>query len=70
MPGKSLTQQLPYFFDFASRFRVEKDGRQHPPRTDVRQRRLVACESRSHVLDAWEQPNLATLSARSVVLYE
>lgn len=59
MPGKSLTQGLPYFFDEVLALRVEKDSE------GVTQRALM-CDSdglwlakdRSGKLDMWEVPDL------------
>lgn len=62
MPGKSLTQMLPYFYDSVFALRVEKDaeGNTH---------RALMCDSdglwvakaRSTKLDAWEQPDLGAI---------
>lgn len=65
MPGKSLTQQLPYFFDFVFPLRVEKD-------TDGKTQRalmtdsdgLWLAKSRSHLLDSWESPDLGAIIAK------
>ena len=62
MPGKSLTQGLPYFFDEVLALRVEKDGE------GVTQRALM-CDSdglwlakdRSGKLEAWEAPDLGAI---------
>ena len=62
MPGKSLTQGLPYFFDEVLSLRVEKDAE------GVTQRALM-CDSdgiwlakdRSGRLDAWESPDLGAI---------
>lgn len=62
MPGKSLTQGLPYFFDEVLALRVEKDA------DGVTQRALM-CDSdgvwlakdRSGKLDAWEAPDLGAI---------
>lgn len=62
MPGKSLTQGLPYFFDEVLALRVEKDAE------GVTQRALM-CDSdgvwlakdRSGKLDAWEAPDLGAI---------
>ena len=59
MPGKSLTQGLPYFFDEVLALRVERDA------AGVTQRALM-CDSdgiwlakdRSGKLEAWEAPDL------------
>ena len=62
MPGKSLTQGLPYFFDEVLALRVERDGE------GVTQRALM-CDSdglwlakdRSGKLEAWEAPDLGAI---------
>lgn len=65
MPGKSLTQGLPYFFDEVLALRVEKDA------DGVTQRALM-CDSdglwlakdRSGKLDMWEAPDLGAIIAK------
>ena len=62
MPGKSLTQGLPYFFDEVLALRVERDAE------SVTQRALM-CDSdglwlakdRSGKLEAWEAPDLGEI---------
>ncbi len=62
MPGKSLTQGLPYFFDEVLALRVEKDG-------DGNTQRALMCDGdglwlakdRSGKLDAWEAPDLGAI---------
>lgn len=62
MPGKSLTQGLPYFFDEVLALRVEKDA-------DGATQRAIMCDSdglwaakdRSGRLDAWEAPDLGAI---------
>jgi len=62
MPGKSLTQGLPYFMDLVLALRVEKDA-------DGMTQRALMCDSdgvwlakdRSGKLDAWEAPDLGAL---------
>lgn len=62
MPGKSLTQGLPYFFDEVLALRVERDAE------GVTQRALM-CDSdgvwlakdRSGKLEAWETPDLGAI---------
>jgi len=62
MPGKSLTQGLPYFFDEVLALRVEKDAE------GVTQRALM-CDSdgvwlakdRSGKLESWEAPDLGAI---------
>jgi phage nucleotide-binding protein len=62
MPGKSLTMQLPYFFDEVLALRVEKDAE------GVAQRALMcdgdglwSAKDRSGRLDMWEQPDLGAV---------
>jgi phage nucleotide-binding protein len=65
MPGKSLTQGLPYFFDEVLALRVERDAE------GVTQRALM-CDSdglwlakdRSGKLDMWEAPDLGAIIAK------
>ena len=65
MPGKSLTQGLPYFFDEVMALRVEKDAE------GVSQRALM-CDSdglwlakdRSGKLGQWEAPDLGAIIAK------
>lgn len=65
MPGKSLTQGLPYFFDEVLALRVEKDA-------DGATQRALMCDSdgiwlakdRSGRLDAWEAPDLGAIIAK------
>lgn len=62
MPGKSLTQGLPYFFDEVLALRVERDA-------DGNSQRAIMCDSdglwlakdRSGKLDAWESPDLGEI---------
>jgi hypothetical protein len=62
MPGKSLTQGLPYFFDEVLALRVERDAE------GVTQRAIM-CDSdglwlakdRSGKLSAWEAPDLGAI---------
>ena len=62
MPGKSLTQGLPYFFDEVLALRVERDA-------DGNAQRAIMCDSdglwlakdRSGKLDAWESPDLGEI---------
>lgn len=65
MPGKSLTQQLPYFFDFVFPLRVERDAEgttQRALMTDSDG--LWLAKSRSHLLDAWEPADLGAIIAK------
>lgn len=62
MPGKSLTQQLPYFFDFVFPLRVERDAEGKTQRALMTDSDgLWLAKSRSHKLDAWEAPDLGVL---------
>lgn len=62
MPGKSLTQQLPYFFDEVLALRVERDA-------EGNTQRALMCDSdgiwlakdRSGKLGAWEAPDLGEI---------
>ena len=62
MPGKSLTQGLPYFFDLILALRVERDA-------DGNAQRAIMCDSdglwlakdRSGKLNAWEAPDLGEI---------
>jgi phage nucleotide-binding protein len=62
MPGKTLTQGLPYFFDEMFALRVERDAE------GVAQRALLCqpdglwyAKDRSGVLDTWESPDLGAI---------
>lgn len=62
MPGKTLTQGLPYFFDEMFALRVERDAE------GVAQRALLCqpdglwyAKDRSGVLDMWEMPDLGAI---------
>jgi hypothetical protein len=65
MPGKSLTQGLPYYVDECFALRVERDS-------DGNAYRGLMCQSdgvwsakdRSGKLDAWEAPDLGTIIAK------
>lgn len=65
MPGKSLSMQIPYFFDLLLALRVEKD------QEGVAQRALM-CDSdgiwqakdRSGKLEQWEAPDLGAIIAK------
>jgi phage nucleotide-binding protein len=65
MPGKSLTQGLPYFFDEVLALRVERDAE------GVTQRALMCdgdglwtAKDRSGKLDMWEAPDLGAIIAK------
>ena len=65
MPGKSLTQALPYLFDEVLALRVERDA-------EGQAQRAIMCDSdgvwlakdRSGKLDAWEAPDLGAIIAK------
>ena len=62
MPGKSLTQQLPYFFDFVFPLRVEKDAEGHTQRAIMTDGDgLWLAKSRSRSLSVWESPDLGAI---------
>lgn len=62
MPGKSLTQQLPYFFDFCFPLRVERDADGNTQRAMMTDSDgLWLAKSRSHHLDQWEAPDLGAI---------
>ena len=62
MPGKSLTQQLPYFFDFCFPLRVERDADGNAQRAMMTDSDgLWLAKSRSHHLDQWEAPDLGAI---------
>ncbi len=62
MPGKSLSMQIPYFFDLLLALRVEKDA-------EGLSQRALMCDSdgiwqakdRSGKLDTWEAPDLGAI---------
>lgn len=65
MPGKSLTQALPYLFDEVLALRIERDA-------DGAVQRALMCESdglwlakdRSGKLEAWEAPDLGAIISK------
>jgi hypothetical protein len=65
MPGKSLTQGLPYFFDEVLALRVERDAENNT-------QRALMCDSdgvwlakdRSGKLESWEAPDLGAIIAK------
>lgn len=62
MPGKSLTQQLPYFFDFVFPLRVEKDADGNTQRAIMTDSDgLWQAKSRGQGLSVWEAPNLGAI---------
>lgn len=62
MPGKSLTQQLPYFFDFVFPLRVEKDAEGKTQRAIMTDSDgLWLAKSRSRNLDQWEAHDLGAI---------
>lgn len=65
MPGKSLTQGLPYFFDEVLALRVEKDAEGNTQRALMCDSDgLWAAKDRSGKLDAWEAPDLGAIIAK------
>ena len=65
MPGKSLTQQIPYFFDFVFPLRVERDAEGKTQRALMTDSDgLWLAKSRSHLLDTWEAPDLGAIIAK------
>ena len=62
MPGKSLTQGLPYFFDEVLALRVEKDAEGAPQRALMSDSDgLWLAKDRSGKLGAWETPDLGAI---------
>lgn len=62
MPGKSLTQQLPYFFDFVFPLRVEKDANGDTQRAIMTDSDgLWQAKSRGQGLSVWEAPDLGAI---------
>lgn len=62
MPGKSLTQQLPYFFDFVFPLRVEKDANGNTQRAIMTDSDgLWQAKSRGQGLSVWEAPDLGAI---------
>lgn len=62
MPGKSLTQQLPYFFDFVFPLRVERDAEGKTQRAIMTDSDgLWLAKSRSRNLAQWEAPDLGAI---------
>lgn len=62
MPGKTLTQQLPYFMDMVFPLRVEKDADGNTQRALMTDSDgLWLAKSRSRALDAWEAPDLGLI---------
>jgi phage nucleotide-binding protein len=62
MPGKSLTQGLPYFFDEVMALRVERDAEGNTFRALMAQPDGVwMAKDRSGKLDAWEAPDLGAI---------
>lgn len=65
MPGKALTQQLPYFFDFVFPLRVERDAEGKTQRALMTDSDgLWLAKSRSQALDMWEAPDLGAIIAK------
>lgn len=63
MPGKTLTQQLPYFFDLVMALRVEKDaeGKTHRVLLTDGDGLWTAKNRAAGRLDVWEQPDLGAI---------
>ena len=63
MPGKTLTQQLPYFFDAVFALRVEKDaeGKTHRMLLTDGDGLWTAKTRAAGRLDAWEAPDLGAI---------
>lgn len=62
MPGKSLSMQLPYFFDFCFPLRVERDADGNAQRALMTDSDgLWLAKSRSHRLAQWEAPDLGAI---------
>lgn len=65
MPGKSLTQQLPYFFDFVFPLRVEKDPEGNTQRAIMTDSDgLWLAKSRGQGLAPWEAPDLGAIISK------
>ena len=62
MPGKSLTQALPYFFDEVLALRVERDAEGLPTRAlQCQDDGSWLAKDRSGRLDMWEAPDLGAI---------
>lgn len=62
MPGKTLTQQIPYFMDMVFPLRVEKDAEGNTQRALMTDSDgLWLAKSRSRALDPWEAPDLGAI---------
>lgn len=62
MPGKSLTQQLPYFFDLVFPLRVERDAEGKTQRALMTDSDgLWLAKSRSRALEPWEPADLGAI---------
>ena len=66
MPGKSLTMQLPYFFDLVMALRVEKDaeGQTHRMLMTDSDGTWQAKNRAAGKLDMWEAPDLGAIIAK------
>jgi phage nucleotide-binding protein len=65
MPGKSLTQGLPYFFDEVLALRVERDAENNTQRALMCDTDGVwLAKDRSGKLEAWEAPDLGAIIAK------
>lgn len=62
MPGKTLTQQVPYFFDEVLALRVERDAEGNTQRALMTDSDGVwLAKDRSGKLDTWEAPDLGAI---------
>lgn len=65
MPGKTLSQQIPYFFDFVFALRVEKDGEGKDVRAlQCEKDGLWLAKHRTITLGKWEEPDLGDIIER------
>lgn len=65
MPGKTLTQSLPFFFDEVFALRVGRDDKGEPMRMLMcRPDGLWTAKDRAGVLDMWEAPDLGAIIAK------
>jgi len=62
MPGKSLTQGLPYFFDEVLALRIERDADGQPQRAlQCNDDGMWLAKDRSGRLDMWEAPDMGAI---------
>ncbi len=65
MPGKSLTQGFPYFFDLLLALRVERDGEGNTYRALMTESDGAwLAKARGGKLESWEEPDLGKLIAK------